>query len=150
MPDSRVCVLVYSTDDQAGTAGEPPPFTALEWPAQSVAVGDIASREAAPAAFIPVYNDGRGTQLAEDDFRFFGPLWATANVRQLDGSDDDAGEWEAAATADKLYRVTAPTEAEVKAAWVEYFYTEYTKALPDAFPRPLEETNVDWTYNPDG
>lgn len=66
--------------------------------------------------------------------------FATAHVHRLDD-----GTWEVTATADKPYLVTAPTEDEVKAAFVEYFYAEYTKSNPDAFSEPLTMDQVDWT-----
>ncbi|HEV7651327.1 MAG TPA: hypothetical protein VGP26_24520 [Actinophytocola sp.] len=68
----------------------------------------------------------------------------TANVRQVDG------EWEAVAHADKPYRVAAATEDAVKAAFIEYYYTEYSKIEPDAFSEPLTADEVDWTYRRDG
>lgn len=142
MPDDRLQVCVYVTDSMGDETGDS--YTAVNWPLQDVRVDGIPSREAAPAAFLPVYNGAKSASLAEADCRFFGPLWSAANVRQV------ADEWEAACVADKPYRVTAPTEDEAKAAFLEYFYVEYSKVEPTAFPVPLADRHMDWTYNPDG
>lgn len=142
MPEGRVQVAAYNVWD-----GEAQGFTgwrAAEWPAQTVVTELMETKEDAWDAFAPLYNTANSSSLGPADFRFFGPVLATANLREVDG------KWVADAMADKLYSVTAPTEEEVKAAFVDYFYTEYSKVEPAAFPQPLTDDNVDWTYHPDG
>jgi hypothetical protein len=141
--DTRTQVYVYSTDPLAIEHGDPPPFIALEWPDQRVSVGDLESREAAPAAFVAEWNSRWNTSATEDVFRFFGPMWASANVREVDG-----GQWEAVMYADRPYRATAGSEDAVKAAIVDVWNTEFSER--DLFPRPVTQDEFVWTYNPDG
>lgn len=142
MPEDRVQVAAYQVWD-----GEARVFTgwrAAEWPAQTVVTDLTETKQEAWDAFAPLYNATKETSLDAADFRYFGPVLATANLREADGG------WIAESMADKLYAVAAPTEDEAKAAFVDYFYIEYTKVEPGAFPQPLTDENVDWTYNPNG
>lgn len=147
MPEDRVqvCVTATSLDEDGQDVG---PFSALEWPQQRVQADGFESREAAGEGFRASFNLRMDESLDADGFRFFGPIWATANVRQLEDDTWEAVSWYGP---EEPCRSVAATEDEAKAAQVVNFTAAFLAYQPDqTFPRPLTVDNFDWTYNEAG
>jgi hypothetical protein len=136
--DSRTQVHIYGPDTQQAET-----YTATVWPAQNFTRDGYSTREEAQEAFPALYKLAHATEKAPEDFRFFGPIYVSAELRELAN-----GTWEAIAWGDRPYSVVAPTEQEAKDA----FIAMYNEEFPDigSYPEPFTDQNYDWTYNTGG
>lgn len=107
-------------------------WSCTDWPTQQVVVNNHQDRDAAKTAWLAYYNAELDLQLTAEQVRFAGPLLLTVYVREIDEG------WEAEAHGPRqVYRLTAPTEAEVKTQFLEMWNTEHDTTYVDE--------NVDWT-----
>jgi hypothetical protein len=114
-------------------------WVCYEWPQQFIVVGGVGgpytTREAVTAAFVEAFNAAKNTNKTLDDFRFFGPMLASATLEQI-------GEvWTCHAISDRMYSVSAATMEDAKESWLSLYNEEYM--MPNN-NMTLTEINVDW------